>query len=92
MTSSTMSKELLCRRCGRAITAHPELAETFEGMHWLCFHLEYEHAGDPDVPCADASCPWRQIEFYRQALARAGIEPSQALDAAMSDYYRGFGR
>jgi hypothetical protein len=28
-------------------------------MHWLCFHLEYEHCGyDPDEPCDDTGgCP-----------------------------------
>jgi hypothetical protein len=31
-------------------------AEVFEKMHWLCFHLEYEHPGDPDAPCGDPSC------------------------------------
>jgi hypothetical protein len=25
-------------------------------MHALCFHLEFEHRGDPDVPCLDLAC------------------------------------
>ncbi|WP_051571559.1 hypothetical protein [Ruminiclostridium cellobioparum] len=33
--------------------------EVFEQMHWLCFHLEFEHSNyDPDEPCDDPSCPW----------------------------------
>ena len=53
----------LCRRCRRKIVVNPALsADVFEGMHWLCFHLEYEHEGDPDVPCSDySSCPWWTI-------------------------------
>jgi hypothetical protein len=26
-----------------------EQYDTFERMHWSCFHYEFEHAGDPDV-------------------------------------------
>jgi hypothetical protein len=36
--------------------------ETFEKMHWLCFHLEFEHDGDPDIACADPSCPARAFD------------------------------
>jgi len=28
-------------------------------MHWVCFHFEFEHQGDPDAPCRDPSCPMR---------------------------------
>jgi hypothetical protein len=40
-----------------------ELFELFERMHWICFHFELEHTPefDPDMPCADPSCPWRRI-------------------------------
>jgi hypothetical protein len=32
--------------------------EVFERMHWLCFHLEFEHGEhDPDEACTDPSCP-----------------------------------
>jgi len=57
---------------------------------WLCFHLEFEHEGDPDVPCLDASCPWRRIQFYEAALSRAGIDPKAALEAEMASYFRSF--
>ena len=46
-----------CPRCGRPIEVNRDLAdELFEGMHWLCFHLEFEHPGDPDAPCAAPGC------------------------------------
>jgi hypothetical protein len=54
----------LCKRCNRPIKFDSVAnLELFEGMHWLCFHLEFEHlddAGDnldPDEPCNDPSCP-----------------------------------
>jgi hypothetical protein len=31
--------------------------ETFEKMHWVCFHLEFEHGDDPDERC-NAGCFW----------------------------------
>jgi hypothetical protein len=48
-------------------------------MHWLCFHLEFEHDGDPDVACEDISCPWFQIEVLRGLVRDRGIDPSQGL-------------
>ena len=38
--------------------------EVFEHMHWLCFHLEYEHdvTRDADLACADPSCPARAFD------------------------------
>jgi hypothetical protein len=55
----------------------------FEKMHWLCFHLEFEHTNaDPDEACADMACPWNQIEIYRQALEKAGISPSDVMIGA----------
>ena len=45
--------ELTCKRCRRVVEFNREHNNTFEEMHWLCFHLEYEHNADPDVPCQD---------------------------------------
>ena len=46
-----------CKKCDRPITTDAALARAvFEGMHWLCFHLEFEHPEDPDVPCGDPTC------------------------------------
>jgi hypothetical protein len=33
----------------------------FEEIHWLCFHLEYEHgAYDLDEACDDPGCFWNR--------------------------------
>ncbi len=77
-----------CRRCGKAIVLNAENAATFETMHWLCFHLEYEHSADPDAPCGDPSCPWRAIKIYREALAKLGRDPDEVFAQAIED---GFG-
>jgi hypothetical protein len=61
--------------------------DVFEGMHWLCFHFEFEHETDPDTPCNDVSCPWWHIQFYREALARAGVDPDHALEEAIARYF-----
>ncbi len=75
---------VLCRRCGRPIVADPGLSHhVFEGMHWLCFHLEYEHEGDPDLPCNDPSCRVWRLEVYESKLRELGLEPSDVLGAAV---------
>ena len=48
-----------CRRCGRPVQANYEV---FEGMHYVCFHYEFEHESakpdaDPDEDCGLAGCP-----------------------------------
>ena len=70
-----------CKRCGRAIEVDPDLSRNvFEGMHWLCFHLEFEHANDPDLPCSDfASCPWWTIRYYEDRLRQLGADPEAVL-------------
>jgi hypothetical protein len=46
----------ICRACGEAV-ATPQFA-TFERMHWVCFHFEFEHSGaDRDASCTDPGCP-----------------------------------
>lgn len=67
-----------CQRCGRVIEVDPDLSVgAFEGMHWLCFHLEFEHNTDPDVACSDIlSCPWWTIRNYEQKLRDLGYEPA----------------
>jgi hypothetical protein len=61
-----MTKGQLCVRCGRPVIENAGYYEVFEKMHWLCFHLEFEHKGDPDLACSDPSCPWRQIKVFRE--------------------------
>ncbi len=72
-----------CRRCGRAILANRDHAGTFEGMHRLCFHLEYEHPGDPDAPCADPGCPEWQRRVLEEKLAELGHDPRSVVEAAV---------
>jgi hypothetical protein len=38
----------VCIRCQKPVVVNRSQYETFEKVHWLCFHLEYEHDADPD--------------------------------------------
>lgn len=59
--------DLVCRRCGRAVVASKALYhDVFERMHALCFHLEFEHDGDPDMPCLDPACHAANKVFLEQ--------------------------
>jgi hypothetical protein len=50
-----------CRRCGKQVVVNSLYGEVLEGMHWVCFHLEYEHGDhDPDEPCNDPDCFWHR--------------------------------
>jgi hypothetical protein len=75
-----------CKRCGRRIDVDPALsADVFEGMHWLCFHLEFEHSTDPDVACGDyTSCPWWIIRHYKDRLRQLGVDPDEVLQTAIN--------
>lgn len=51
-----------CKRCGGPIKINKDSNDVFEDMHWICFHLEFEHGEyDPDEACDDPSCPWNRI-------------------------------
>lgn len=78
-TPATPSTET-CRRCGRPIEENAANAAIFEGMHWLCFHLEFEHDADPDVACSDfAGCPWWTIAHLEREVKELGLDPSQVV-------------
>jgi hypothetical protein len=50
----------ICRRCNRPVVVSRDQYEVFEGMHYVCFHYEFEHDPvDPDDECtpADAHLP-----------------------------------
>lgn len=48
----------MCRRCGRPVRVSREHYETFERMHYVCFHYEFEHdPADPDEECTAGGCP-----------------------------------
>jgi hypothetical protein len=73
-----------CKRCGRTIQVDPALSrDVFEGMHWLCFHLEFEHRQDPDLPCSDPSCPQWHLEIYKERLRQLGVSPEDVLARAI---------
>ncbi|WP_144126278.1 DUF7660 family protein [Catellatospora sichuanensis] len=64
------STETRCRRCGRALAAHRDPAGLFEGMHWVCFHYEFEHdPTDPDDDCGIAGCPSAPAVRHKERLA-----------------------
>jgi hypothetical protein len=65
-----------------------ESFEVFERMHWLCFHLEFEHEGDPDEPCGDPSCPWWHIEVFRRKLAGVGLSPDTVISEAINERWQ----
>lgn len=48
----------ICRRCDLP-AATPDY-ETFERMHYVCFHYEFEHGDiDVDEECTAGGCPSR---------------------------------
>ncbi|MEO8334277.1 MAG: hypothetical protein ABI664_04860 [bacterium] len=75
---------LVCARCGTPVTVNRENYELFDRMHWLCFHLEFEHDADVDAQCSDPSCPWFIIEALRRGLTDAGVDPTVILMNAIS--------
>lgn len=75
---------LHCRRCGQPVIADPVASrELFEGMHWLCFHLEFEHETDPDLPCTDPSCPQWHLQVYEAKLRELGADPNEVIAQAI---------
>lgn len=78
-----MTREKICRRCTKPVTANVEHYDVFEQMHWLCFHLEYEHDGDPDKACGDPSCPWWRIDVLGRKLSKLGLDPEAVIAEAI---------
>lgn len=58
--------------------ASAEQYEVFEGMHYTCFHYEFEHEGDPDVECSAGGCPAAGAGLLPLRFRVAGVEISQA--------------
>jgi hypothetical protein len=73
----------ICVRCGRAVIKNRDEFETFEKMHWLCFHLEYEHKADPDEACDDPSCPWWQLQILKEKIRKLGHDPQKIIESAI---------
>jgi hypothetical protein len=78
---------LKCMRCGRDVVENESHFDVFEQMHWLCFHMEFEHQGDPDVACAPG-CPWFSINVYEARLREIGQDPGQIMLEAIEQSCR----
>lgn len=76
-------RDLICVRCGKPVKKHRKDYETFEKMHWICFHLEYEHTTDPDEACEDASCPLLQLKILKNKLEELGYKPEDIVHKAI---------
>jgi hypothetical protein len=84
------SDEKICVRCGKPVTANADKYELFEKMHWLCFHLEFEHDADPDSPCSDfSSCPWWHIKIFERQLRELGQDPKTVIQKAIEKEFKG---
>ncbi len=68
----------LCRRCGLAVQACVEQYDVFEQMHYVCFHYEFEHAGDPDVECTAGGCPASGPSVPSARVRTSGVDLVQA--------------
>ena len=77
-----------CVRCGLPVKVHRDDYHTFEKMHWLCFHLEFEHEGDPDEPCQDPGCPQWHLKVYRERLQSLGCDPKQVIEDAIKQRWK----
>ncbi|MGX7678692.1 hypothetical protein ACSMXN_18405 [Jatrophihabitans sp. DSM 45814] len=54
----TASEAPPCKRCGRPVRVNADRYDVFEGMHYVCFHYEFEHdPADPDEECNAGGCP-----------------------------------
>jgi len=57
-----MHDHKICIRCGNPVRLGRDKYEFYDRMHWICYHLEFEHSEyDPDEPCDDPACPWNRI-------------------------------
>jgi len=84
-SNSVQVSPLLCRRCGLPVEAGAAHYEVFEQMHYVCFHYEFEHPGDPDVECRAGGCPasgrdvapaWTRISGVHLAQAGNTVAPA----------------
>jgi len=78
-----MADSKICIRCGQPVVANADSYDVFERMHWLCFHLEFEHSGDADRACEDPSCPWWHLDVLKEKLVELGYQPEKVLDEAI---------
>jgi hypothetical protein len=60
------------------VVASAEQYEVFERMHYVCFHYEFEHQGDPDVECPAGGCPAAGITLPSLLFRTEGLDLAQA--------------
>lgn len=77
-----------CVLCGKPVIKHEEQYEVYEKMHWLCFHIMFEHNDDVDVACNAGGCPWHMIEVYEDALRKCGQDPTDIYASALARIYK----
>jgi hypothetical protein len=75
-------------RCGQPVTVNASRYDMLERMHWLCFHLEFEHDSDPDEHCEDPACPWWHIQVFRRELQSLGRDPQKAIERAIAERWK----
>lgn len=63
--------------------ASAEQYEVFEQMHYVCFHYEFEHRGDPDVECAAGGCPASGPGLAAAWVRISGVDLVQAGDTVV---------
>lgn len=83
-----MSEAKICKRCNQPVTVNADQYDVFEQMHWLCFHLEFEHDTDPDKACSDPSCPWWQIEVFKDKLLGIGVDPKLVISETIEKRWK----
>jgi hypothetical protein len=77
--TGTLNAEFeICRKCGREVVASAADYAVFEQMHFVCFHFEFEHLGDPDVECLSGGCPAAGLSVPSPLVRVAGVDLVQA--------------
>ena len=78
--------KLNCKSCGSEIdeTSH----ETFEGMHWLCFHLAFEHTTEPNEPCESRLCPIWHLQILKEHLEKSGQNVDEIINNAVEKHWQ----
>jgi len=73
-----MTEPRECRRCHKPVVASAADYEVFERMHYVCFHFEFEHQGDPDVECVAGGCPAAGISLPSRLIRTEAVDIVQA--------------
>jgi hypothetical protein len=78
-----------CTACGGQVLVSSTWFETFERMHWTCFHYEFEHEPfDRDEECIGGGCPsaavdpWHVLNDPRDALVAQLLDDLRTGDLA----------